>query len=357
MKILLTLDFPPEQGGIQRYLYDKAAHTYAAGDRVFVGTSRKDAESSPGLSCTVTRHANPLSRINKKWSIINLFFRLAALTRRPRPDVAVECGNVYAAIAAWALSFFRPLRYCVYAYGGELLRLRKKTPGAALLTGVLRRAREVRVITRYGEQLIRTARIPTPCVIDPPRIRVPGAASPPHSRPFAHDATIRLLTVGRLVEHKGHSVLLEACCALPASCAWHLVVAGSGPLERPLRAAAEKRGIADRVDFKKGLSDTELAEEYRKADIFVLPSRETPTGAEGFGIVLLEAMAEGLPVIASNTGGIAEVLDQGTCGVLVPQAGAAPLAAAILNLAGDPAVRTRLITNAYKRVREQYAWL
>ena len=354
MKILLTLDFPPEQGGIQRYLYEKAVHSYAAGDRILVGEAQRSAQHGDGLSCTVSRHANPLSRFNKKWSIANLFFELAASVGRAASPAAIECGNVYAGIAAWALSLVRPLRYSVYAYGGELLGLQRKTPGSVLLAGVLRRAVEVRVISRYGERLVRSAGIQTPCVIDPPRISV--AEKPVRGRDFARDGTVNLLCVGRLVEHKGHGVLLDACNTLPPDFDWRLVIAGTGPLESRLRTAAQKYRVADRVAFKEGLADRELAGEYRNADIFVLPSLETSSGAEGFGIVLLEAMAEGLPVIASDAGGIGEVLDNGSCGVLVRPADPAALASAILRLAADPVMRKRLAENGFRRVREQYAW-
>jgi glycosyltransferase involved in cell wall biosynthesis len=162
--------------------------------------------------------------------------------------------------------------------------------------------------------------------------------------------------VGRLVEHKGHRVLLEACGSLPSSLVWRLLIAGSGPEVSRLRAAAGKIGISDRVTFKTGLSDAELTGEYRGADVFVLPSLETRTGAEGFGIVLLDAMAEGIPIVASDTGGIGEVLENGSCGVMVPPGEPAALVAAIVRVAEDPAARRLITEKAFERVREHYAW-
>ncbi|MBN1128733.1 MAG: glycosyltransferase family 4 protein, partial [Chitinispirillaceae bacterium] len=137
---------------------------------------------------------------------------------------------------------------------------------------------------------------------------------------------------------------------------WHLTLAGSGGQGKKLSAHAGRIGIGESVSVRTGIDDKELSETYRAADLFVFPSRETASGAEGFGIALLEAMAHGVPVVASRTGGIPEVLGNGACGVLVEPGSAAALAGAIARLAGDVGERKRLSAAAFERLRKRYAW-
>ena len=356
MKLLLTLDFPPERGGIQRYLAEKAAHAFGAEDLILVGAARRPDAKIKGLPCAVSWHANALSRLNKKWSIINLFFLLVTKVHELPDDAEIECGNVYAALAPWLLKHLHPVRYSVYTYGGELLPLRRRSLGALVMKRVLREADTLFVLGSFGEQLLRQAGIERPVVVDPPRIDFPNEALP--SRPVAARGRepLRLLAVGRLVPHKGHAVLLAAAAALPPGVAWRLVLAGSGPEERRLCRLIDKLKIAEFVTIKSGLDDEQLGREYRTADLFVLPSLETRSGIEGFGIVLLEAMAHGVPVVASRVGGVPEVLDEGTCGMLVKPGDPLALKEGILHCAKTPEARKRYAENALRRVRERYVW-
>jgi glycosyltransferase involved in cell wall biosynthesis len=108
-----------------------------------------------------------------------------------------------------------------------------------------------------------------------------------------------LLSVGRLVDVKGHRVLIEALALLaPDRPDLRLRVVGEGPERDSLEALAARLGVADRVTFLGALDRERLAAEYRSADLFVLPSLR-----EGFGVVLLESLASGTPVVATASGG------------------------------------------------------
>jgi len=139
---------------------------------------------------------------------------------------------------------------------------------------------------------------------------------------------IRLACVGRLEPPKGQDVLVEAL-GLPASrgVEARLALVGSGSLEPQLRRRASELGIADRVDFLGALPPERVAEVLAAADIYVQPSRR-----EGFGVALVEAMATGLPAVATRSGGPDGIVGEAD-GVLVapddPEALAAGLAQAI----------------------------
>src|SRR5262249_8130891 len=129
-----------------------------------------------------------------------------------------------------------------------------------------------------------------------------------------------LLSVGHLVEGKGHHVVLEALARLPEI---QLIVIGEGPLESQLRASADRLGVADRVRWMGTLSQAELAEFYSAADVTVLASRR-----EGMPNVLLESLACGTPVIATTVGGNGEIVNSPHAGVLMRDRTPAALCAA-----------------------------
>lgn len=125
-------------------------------------------------------------------------------------------------------------------------------------------------------------------------------------------AGLTLATAGRLNKEKGHAVLLNIFARLGAKFPeLRLKIAGDGPLLERLRSQAVRLGIDDKVDFLGYQSD--MVAFLASADIFVLSSHY-----EGFGLVLVEAMAAGLPVVAMEVGGVSEVLDDGKAGILVP---------------------------------------
>nr|WP_274600748.1 glycosyltransferase [Ectothiorhodospira mobilis] len=134
-------------------------------------------------------------------------------------------------------------------------------------------------------------------------------------------ASLRILSVGRLVEVKGHRDLLEAIGRLAAAGRRvELGLVGDGPLRESLEAQAAALGITDRVTFVGGLDQDRVIEEMRSADVFALTGVVEASGrAEGQGLVYAEAQAMGLPVIASDVGGVRDSLLEGETGFLCPQ--------------------------------------
>jgi phosphatidylinositol alpha-1,6-mannosyltransferase len=162
-----------------------------------------------------------------------------------------------------------------------------------------------------------------------------------------------LLIVGRLASgerYKGHDELLAAMPRLLASQPGaRLVVAGDGDDRPRLETAAAARGLAGRVLFTGFVGEATLAELYRRAVAFVMPSR-----GEGFGLVYLEAMRAGLPCVAARGGAAAEVVADGETGLLVDPGSPAELAAALARLLVDPTLAARLGTAGERRWREEF---
>ncbi len=165
------------------------------------------------------------------------------------------------------------------------------------------------------------------------------------------DGTRNILFVGRHEPRKGLLDLLKAYRILrKTGCPCRLLVVGSGPQEREARRYVLTRRLAG-VEFLGRVSDAEKAQLFRTADVFVSPAR----GQESFGIVLLEAMAAGAPIVASDIHGYKGVVRRGEQGLLVPPGEPRELAAAIGRLVLDDDLRAEMSASGMAR-SETFSW-
>ena len=162
--------------------------------------------------------------------------------------------------------------------------------------------------------------------------------------------TYDILFVGRLTKQKSVEILLKAIKILKNKHSRNLKIAivGDGELKENLNNLTVELGINREVKFLGVRKD--VKELMVSSKIFVLPSRW-----EGFGIVIIEAMSNMLPVIATNVGGIPEIIENEKDGILVPPENPKALAQAISNLLEDKELREKLSKAAYKKVREKYS--
>jgi glycosyltransferase involved in cell wall biosynthesis len=196
------------------------------------------------------------------------------------------------------------------------------------------------------------------------RIRVlPWALDPDFEALSANGAQVKLphgypegrviLTVGRWLateRYKGMDTLITTLPRILTR--WpelHLLAVGEGNDRAWLEYLAEKNGVNRHVHFLSGLSYPELAACYSACEIFALPS-----GGEGFGLVYLEAMARGKPVIGGAHGGAPEVIEDGVTGYLVPHGDAAQLATSIDTLLADPELAQKMGARGRQRVERDF---
>jgi glycosyltransferase involved in cell wall biosynthesis len=166
-----------------------------------------------------------------------------------------------------------------------------------------------------------------------------------------------VLFVGRLVERKGVHVLLEAMQRIPRDLPCRAVIVGDGPELDRLRGLAQALGLSDVVTFTGRIASTALQAAYRASDALVLPAVVDRRGdTEGLGVVLLEGMHYGVPVIGSELGGIPDIIEHERSGLLVPPGDASALALAMERLARDPALALRVGEAGRRRVREHFSW-
>lgn len=168
---------------------------------------------------------------------------------------------------------------------------------------------------------------------------------------------LRILTVGRAVEKKGFNILIDALAQLPPSLHWRLEHVGGGVLLDTLRRQAEKAGVSERVAWRGAMSQDQLIDRYRDADLFVLPSRIADDGdRDGLPNVLLEAQSQGLACIASNVSAVPELIEDGRTGAMIPPDDPAGLARAIEDLARNPVRRQELGHAGAAKVRSEFSF-
>ncbi len=171
-----------------------------------------------------------------------------------------------------------------------------------------------------------------------------------------HNPVPRIVSVGRLVPKKGFDHLLDAVSILLSrDVEVELFIVGDGPLRGELERKARGLGLQDLVHFVGPLAEDELLRLYGAMDLAVLASCPTPDGdTEGVPNVLIEAMALGIPVVATAVGGIPELVEDGRTGLLAKPGDADDLARKISRLLADAGLRMRLRSAARAKVEREY---
>lgn len=174
--------------------------------------------------------------------------------------------------------------------------------------------------------------------------------APPQRNKRNTDQSIRLVSVGRLVEKKGFDRLIQALALLPADLKWDWVHIGGGTLSNEMQALATRNGVANRITWRGACDQPEVIDEMRKADLFILPSRVAEDGdRDGLPNVLMEAASQKLPILSTPVSAIPEFIENGTHGILTgdnPQ----QIADAIVQFAHMSDGGAELANRAYDRL-------
>jgi len=290
-------------------------------------------------------------------------FLVQALRHAHGHDLVI-CSHV--AVAPVGLMLYRSFRipYLVIGYGidvwGDLGPRRRMA---------LQRAARVIAISQFTARMVATAQevaLDRISVIHPavdPGLLAHAAAGGEPGVPRG-TGELTLLTVARLAAQERYKGLDAVVAALPAVAQAagpvRYVIVGDGDDASRLRAAAHGHGVTAAVRLVGPVSEADLAVWYRAADIFVMPSlcERRPDGwaGEGFGIVYIEAAAFGCPVVAGEGGGAPEAVEDGVTGLVVDGRSVDAVAAALIRLSRDTALRIRMGEAGRRRVRQYFTF-
>lgn len=355
--LMLISHFPPAVGGTERQARGLAAGLARAGHRVTVLTlARPGAPPRETLDGVVIERALTGVGRGVMFGVTYGVSLLRHLRRLRAGHAILHAHHLYleAMAAAWAgLRIGLPAIAKIACGGpdGDFARLRRT--GLAVGLPLLRRLRRVVAISgeteaellAHGFPADRIARIGNG--VDP--IRFAPAPDPEAARRQAGLGPETVLFLGRLDAQKGLDVALHAWARVTARRPGaRLVLAGDGAARVALEDQARALGLSETVRFLGTRSDPETL--LRGSQIFLLPSR-----SEGMSNALLEAMATGLPCVASRIGGNRDLVEHGITGLLTPPGDAAALAEALAALLEDAPLRQRLGTAARAAIIERYA--
>jgi colanic acid/amylovoran biosynthesis glycosyltransferase len=267
------------------------------------------------------------------------------LARRKRPDVVHAHWLVPAGLVALALKSAMRIPYVLTVHGADAYALRGRlftwlkrriAAGAGIVSTV---SEDLAASLDWSEDGSRPPVVPMGVDVDAIQSRVSHRA-PAHGR---------FLFVGRLAEKKGVDVLIRAVVEVPDAT---VVVVGDGPESSSLRRLVQELGLESRVQFAGRLSRPQVLDQFSRAYGLVIPSKVARSGdREGTPVVLAEAMAAGVPVVASNLGGLAEHIRSGETGFLVTPGSPRALSAALRKAMADPDAFAACAQRAEERIR------
>ena len=327
--------------------------------------------------------------------IISGFFQCIKLCRKWKPDVIhAHWPFPHAYIALGAAKLFR-IPLVLNFHGAELLLIRKKKWVRPLLKFAIGQAQAIFANSSFTASKIKALRnvdvewspYGTTLGSETPGSRCENPTTQPQTESVHHceessdeaiqrnslpahpvNGKFKILFVGRHIERKGICYLIEAAKYLPAD-KFEIRIVGVGDLTEELKEQANAlrhceecndeaiQGAPCDIVFTGKLSPEALEAEYRNANVFTLPAIVDSKGdTEGLGVVLIEAMELNLPIVASNVGGIPDVVVDKVSGLLVPEKDPVALADAFKKLATDPALVASLLTGSHKRIQDCFTW-
>jgi phosphatidylinositol alpha-1,6-mannosyltransferase len=324
--LLVTSNFPPEEGGIATHSLAVARHLSELGDDVIVIApgGRGSHEADPTLGFKVYR----LSPFRSKYLRLaaTFLYTLVAVMRHRPVDCLYSTHWRSCGVAVWLVSVFSRVPYFQAVHGSEVLPKNLGRGMRRAFSLVASRARKLIALGDYQRLLLVRLGIPESNIeVLPEGVSLEWCLAP---RDPGRERIIRrkhglegkkvLLTVGRLVPRKGHDMVIRALPAVLEKVPQAVyVIVGRGPEEARLRQLARQLGVEERVVFTGYVPDGELVAYYDLCDVFVMVNRDEPNDVEGFGIAFIEACARGKPVIGGRSGGATHAVVDGITGLLV----------------------------------------
>ena len=357
--LILNSEYPPIGGGAGNASAHIAARLERMGHVVTVITSRfgtlPHREQTGDL--TIVRVAGLRRRQDRSTPLEQVLFLLSAsfaclrLVPQLKPHATLAFFGLPSGAVAWLMKRIYGMPYVVSLRGGDVPGFRPYD--FRIYHRMI--APFLRIIWKQAAAVVANSKgLRKLALAFDSRFEIPvipnGIDLDYYQTPDRDWSVPRLLSVGRLVHQKGLDLAMRALGGLK-EVDWEWCIAGDGPEMQALQTLARQLGLADRVKFLGWQSREELVQTYQQTNVFLFPSRH-----EGMPNAVLEAMASGMPVIASCIAGNDELVVNGQTGYLVPSEDIEALQTALKKLLNDSALRREMGGAARRLAQESYSW-
>lgn len=324
--------FPPMHGGSGRWLWEVYSRMSDKKYQFLAGAVEGDQDFDKKQSFMIDRVKFDYSCWSdwglmsiRSWIFyIKLFFATYKIVKRDNINV-IHCGRcIPEGVIAFMLKKLLSIEYVVFIHGEDVENAATSRSLTYIVKRVLQNAdllicnskNSKRVLTAHWDVDITKVIIEYPGV-DTEKFK-PADKNPTVRNNLGWSNRPTVLTVSRLEERKGHSNLIKALVNIKKEIPNILyAIVGGGPEKQKLEQLVETLKLEENVIFMSEIDDEIMLQCYQQADLFVLPNRDIGRNIEGFGIVMIEAQACGLPVIGGNSGGTPETIIDGETGIIV----------------------------------------
>lgn len=360
--LLVTLEYPPQHGGIASYLEN--LYSRLPNDKIVVlaPKCKGDREFDEKLTYKIERGRLLSFYFWPRW--FPLYLRVKRIIKKERIKMLHLSHVLPIGYIAYRLSRNKKLnlRYIIYCHGLDILRAQESPRKKKWLIKILKGASGLVTNSEYTRNLIRELGIPDnkvlvvyPC----PAIRPPKTTVETYDIFSKYGLANKriVLSVGRLVKRKGVDKIIESLPKLYDQFKDIMyVVVGDGPELNNLGERVAELNLQNVVRFVGEVSDDDLIKFYSTAEIFAMPSRKIGSDVEGFGIVYLEANLFGLPVVGGNSGGVPEAILHEQTGLLVDPENSDQIYSSIRDLLLNKDWAQKLGENGRIRAENDFQW-
>jgi glycosyltransferase involved in cell wall biosynthesis len=355
MKILvITEGYPPQIGGLEKVVYEISHGLKDKGHEVLVLTNTNKHQSyeiyEDQIKVKYISGTRALNRFEFLVSLINKKREISKTINQFKPDVISVQYIGYLAILFWFLNIKRRTNYVVSIHGADIIKPRKISVFEKILINrIVKNANYVISNSKYlAVQLCELLKSSYSA-------KIKAVGNGIHISNYSavalrnETSTINIIGIGRFAYKKGFDILIRAFAEVvntEKNKNYRLILAGGGPERINCEKLAKELGVSNFISFLGFVENKNIKNIFAQGDIFVLPSRNEP-----FGVVTLESMAYGIPVIVTKSGGVTEIIDNEKTGFVVEIEDYAAIAEKIIQLANDYDLRLKFRQNAFEHLK------
>jgi phosphatidyl-myo-inositol dimannoside synthase len=364
--LIFAKDFKPNFGGVAEYTHQIAEHLKKMGHNVFIITKYMENCYKFDSQCIyeiVRLDFKSLKLLKKATQFFKLIKIFKDYINKYKINIIINNFIYSESYISLLMAKLYKIPFVIFTYGTEI-NTKTNNKRNIIRRFLLNNSDKVFTISNFSKKLLISAGIPESklLIVKPginlDNIKLSYKGNNPIVKKFNLEGSFVILTIGRLIERKGHDMVIKAIPRIlkEISNIVYLIV-GDGNYRDNLTNLVKKLDINSRVILVGNIEEEEKYNYYNACDLFVMPCRELENGnIEGFGIVFCEASAYRKAVVAGNSGGVPDAVENKMTGILVNPLDVKEIADTIMFLLKNPQYRKKLGREGHNRVNRELNW-